>query len=196
MSRLRTHANRQFLSNSHPTLCSDGSRRFGRSPRRHSFRLPRLDGSVRARALGLWKDRAFHRIRPRLRQSVCRYRTVGALASGIFLSSRRPFQNLRHRNAGLGARGSIVKQFFLGVHWGAGFSSGPPSVRPARCQVGRLGMGFFSVRYLLWRRLGVVDLPGCARTLLPVFVRVAFGKLVAQARLACLRCALRIFRAH
>ncbi len=57
-------------------------------------------------------------------------------------------------------------------------------------------MGLLSLRRLLRSRLGVVDLPGHARTLLPVSVCMATGKLLAQARLDSLRRALRRGRAH
>src|SRR5580765_5922802 len=59
-----------------------------------------------------------------------------------------------------------------------------------------MGMGPLSLRCLLRRRLGVVHLPGHARTRLPLPLRMAFGKFVAHSRLADLRRTLRHRGAH
>ena len=193
-SASRTNADR-FFPKTRSTLRLDGAGRPRRPPRRHPLHLPRMDGSLRPRALGLRPDRALHRLRPRLRQSFRRHRIVRTPAAGVLLSARRHFQNLRNRNPGLGARGLVAEQLVLGAHLHSGFSSGAAGFRRSRGQVGGLGMGVFSLRRLLRRGLGVVHVPGHARTLLAVSVGLASGKFLAHARLDSLRPALRLGRA-
>src|ERR1700749_2512208 len=74
------HAYRNFfLSSPHSTLCLDGARRPGDKARCHPFSLPRLDGSLRARTLGVWKDCTFDCFRARLWESPRRQRIVGTI---------------------------------------------------------------------------------------------------------------------
>ena len=91
----RTNANR-FFPKTRSTLRPDGGYCARRPPRRHSVHLPRVDGSLRPDALGLRPDRALHRLRPRLRQSVSRNRIVCSFAACLLLPACRHFQNLRN----------------------------------------------------------------------------------------------------
>ena len=96
----------------------------------------------------------------------------------------------------LNTRGPIVEQRVLSTNLHSSFPSGAAGFRRARRQMGGMGMGILSLWHLLRSGLGMVDVPGHARTHLLVSVCLASRRLLAQARLDSFRRALRRRRAH
>src|SRR5271165_1531273 len=169
------------------TLHPDGGGCARSSPRCHSISLYRLDGPIRSRALGIRSSGAITGRRAWVWERVRRYGADGGPASGLLLPARGNLQDLRHRDQSCGACGFVVEQPVLSPHLRSGIPAGQTSVRPARGEMGGLGMGVISLRRLLRRGLGVVDVPGYARTGMAVSICLAAGEIVSHSRLDSVR---------